>query len=78
VGEFVGTVLAQLSATESGPWGEIPEVSMAVEKAGEAAGGIIGNTVGFYTDNAAVILQNLQTLTDQLYDYRTWTTPQPF
>ena len=63
------------SLVEGETWGEVPEVSIVAEKAGEAAGGVAGYAIGYYIDNAKTFLRNLNTLTNQLNDPRTWSDP---
>jgi hypothetical protein len=79
--EQAGGIVAQaivrtaLTAETGGAWEELPEVNMFIDKAAEAAGSVVGKTMGFYMDNASTVLRNVNTLIEQLNDYRSWTDP---
>lgn len=78
-GEAIGQAVADaLAFAEESQWGELPSASMMSEFIGSNAGGMIGKTAGFYIDNASTILNNAQTLMNQLNDYRTWMDPADF
>jgi hypothetical protein len=67
-GEAVAGVLAEFSDRRG--------ISNAASAGGaEASGLLIGKTIGYYLDNASVIVQNVNTLMDELNDPNTWNDP---
>jgi hypothetical protein len=65
-----GDIVGQIAAAA---W--LPEAGEAGQGLAGIAGAATGKSIGFYIDNASSMLQNLQTLQNQLNDYRTWMDP---
>jgi hypothetical protein len=65
-----GAIVGQVAAAVY-----LPEGGAATQGMAGIVGEATGKSLGFYIDNASAILQNLQTLQNELDDYRTWMDP---
>ena len=76
LGEIIGPYIAQgVADTDTGGLSENPVASHILDEAGELGGGMMGQVIGFYIDNASKIIQNANTLINQFNDPSTWSDP---
>jgi hypothetical protein len=78
MGAAAGATALALTGTEaSSPITGAAVMGSAGEMGSQTMGPVFRD-VGFYLDNVDTVIQNLQTFSGEVNDYRSWTTPDIF